>query len=105
MRCYSHYSGMTQKRTDWLLARRFTLNPVVVVISLVFWFWMWGIPGAILLCPCWRLPRSYAIAFGRWLHSVIFLRGEAKPIYLDLALLRAAGAGRRRLVERNPILS
>ena len=26
-----------------LLARRFTLNPVLVVISLVFWFWMWGI--------------------------------------------------------------
>jgi predicted PurR-regulated permease PerM len=26
-----------------LLARRFTLNPVLVIISLVFWFWMWGI--------------------------------------------------------------
>jgi predicted PurR-regulated permease PerM len=30
-----------------LLARRFTLNPVLVIISLAFWFWMWGIPGAI----------------------------------------------------------
>ena len=28
--------------TPLLLARRFTLNPVLVVISLVFWFWMWG---------------------------------------------------------------
>ena len=28
-----------------LLARRFTLNPVLVIISLVFWFWMWGVPG------------------------------------------------------------
>jgi AI-2E family transporter len=52
--------------TPMLLARRFTLNPVLVIISLVFWFWMWGIPGAIL----------YAIVFSRWLHSVIFLRGE-----------------------------
>jgi predicted PurR-regulated permease PerM len=37
--------------TPMLLARRFTLNPVLVVISLVFWFWMWGIPGAILSMP------------------------------------------------------
>jgi predicted PurR-regulated permease PerM len=37
--------------TPMLLARRFTLNPVLVIISLVFWFWMWGIPGAILSVP------------------------------------------------------
>lgn len=34
--------------TPMLLARRFTLNPVLVIISLIFWFWMWGVPGAIL---------------------------------------------------------
>src|SRR6185437_13511835 len=28
--------------TPMLLARRFTLNPVLVIVSLVFWFWMWG---------------------------------------------------------------
>ena len=37
--------------TPILLAKRFTLNPVLVIISLVFWFWMWGIPGAILSVP------------------------------------------------------
>ncbi len=37
--------------TPWLLARRFTLNPVLVIISLVFWYWMWGVPGAILSTP------------------------------------------------------
>lgn len=37
--------------TPMLLARRFTLNPVVVVISLVFWFWMWGVLGAVLAVP------------------------------------------------------
>jgi predicted PurR-regulated permease PerM len=37
--------------TPTLLARRFTLNPVLVIISLVFWFWMWGVPGAILAVP------------------------------------------------------
>jgi len=29
-----------QTLTPMLLARRFTLNPVLVIISLVFWFWM-----------------------------------------------------------------
>jgi predicted PurR-regulated permease PerM len=37
--------------TPMLLARRFTLNPVLVIISLLFWDWMWGIPGAILAVP------------------------------------------------------
>jgi predicted PurR-regulated permease PerM len=37
--------------TPMLLARRFTLNPVLVILSLVFWFWMWGVLGAILAVP------------------------------------------------------
>ena len=37
--------------TPLLLARRFKLNPVLVIISLVFWYWMWGIPGALLAVP------------------------------------------------------
>lgn len=37
--------------TPWLLARRFTLNPVLIILSLVFWYWMWGVPGAILATP------------------------------------------------------
>jgi predicted PurR-regulated permease PerM len=37
--------------TPLLLARRFTINPVLVIVSLVFWYWMWGVPGAILSTP------------------------------------------------------
>jgi predicted PurR-regulated permease PerM len=37
--------------TPMLLAKRFTLNPVLVIISLVFRFWMWGIAGALLSVP------------------------------------------------------
>ena len=37
--------------TPMLLAKRFTLNPVLVVISFVFWLWLWGVPGAILSAP------------------------------------------------------
>lgn len=37
--------------TPWLAARRFTLNPVLVIISLAFWYWVWGVPGAVLSTP------------------------------------------------------
>lgn len=37
--------------TPNLMARRFTLNPVLVVVSLVFWYWMWGAVGALLAAP------------------------------------------------------
>jgi predicted PurR-regulated permease PerM len=37
--------------TPMLLARRFVLNPVLVVISIIFWYWMWGIAGVLLAVP------------------------------------------------------
>ncbi len=37
--------------TPMLLARRFTINPVAVMLSLVFWYWMWGVVGAVLAVP------------------------------------------------------
>jgi predicted PurR-regulated permease PerM len=37
--------------TPMLLARRFTLNPVMVISSLMFWDYLWGIPGALLSTP------------------------------------------------------
>jgi predicted PurR-regulated permease PerM len=43
--------------TPMLLARRFTLNPVLVILSLVFWFWMWGIAGAILSVPMLAITK------------------------------------------------
>jgi predicted PurR-regulated permease PerM len=37
--------------TPILLGRRFTLNPVVIFVSLIFWTWLWGVPGALLSVP------------------------------------------------------
>jgi len=52
--------------TPILLGRRFTLNPVAIFISLMFWLWLWGIPGALLSVPilvsvkavCDRVPKA-----------------------------------------------
>ena len=56
--------------TPVLLGRRFTLNPVVIFISLIFWTWLWGVPGALLSAPvlvsfkvvCDRLPSLSAVS-------------------------------------------
>ena len=37
--------------TPWVMGRSLTLNPVVVLLSLTFWGWMWGIAGVILAVP------------------------------------------------------
>ena len=37
--------------TPMLLARRFTLNPVLVIVSLFFFDWLWGVTGALLSVP------------------------------------------------------
>jgi predicted PurR-regulated permease PerM len=50
--------------TPLLLGRRFTLNPVAIFVSLIFWIWLWGLPGALLSFPilvstkiiCDRIP-------------------------------------------------
>ena len=61
--------------TPMLLARRFTLNPVLVIISLVFWFWMWGVPGMILSMPMLAITKIICdrlqplAAFGHFLEG------------------------------------
>jgi len=37
--------------TPMVMARRFTINPVAVILSLIFWSWMWGVPGMVLAVP------------------------------------------------------
>jgi predicted PurR-regulated permease PerM len=37
--------------TPVVLGKRFTLNPVVIFISLISWTWLWGVPGALLSVP------------------------------------------------------
>jgi predicted PurR-regulated permease PerM len=61
--------------TPMLLAKRFILNPVIVIISLVFWFWMWGAAGAILSVPMLAITKIICdrvrplAAFGHFLEG------------------------------------
>jgi predicted PurR-regulated permease PerM len=74
--------------TPVLLGRRFTLNPVVIFVSLIFWTWLWGVPGALLSVPilvsikvvCERLPSMS--------HLSELLTSESNSIFDNLKLLR-----------------
>jgi predicted PurR-regulated permease PerM len=37
--------------TPWVMGRSLTLNPVLILLSIAFWGWMWGIPGIIVAVP------------------------------------------------------
>jgi predicted PurR-regulated permease PerM len=58
-----------------LLARRFTLNPVLVIMAIIFWHWMWGVPGAVLAVPMLAIAKivgdrlSTLAAFGHFLEG------------------------------------
>ncbi len=49
------FAGLTvfegQVVTPLLLGRRLALNPLVVFLSVVFWFWLWGVVGALMAVP------------------------------------------------------
>jgi predicted PurR-regulated permease PerM len=79
--------------TPVLLGRRFTLNPVVIFVSLIFWTWLWGVPGALLSVPilvsikviCERLPSMS--------HVSELLTSESNSIFDNLKLLRLRRLG------------
>jgi predicted PurR-regulated permease PerM len=52
--------------TPILVARRFTLNPVLVIISLIFWYWMWGVPGAVLAVPVLAIVKIVCDGVPSW---------------------------------------
>ena len=81
--------------TPVLLGRRFTLNPVVIFVSLIFWTWLWGVPGALLSVPilvsikviCERVPSMS--------HVSELLTSESNSIFDNLKLLRLRDPGAR----------
>ena len=34
-----------------ILGRNLILNPVVILLSMLFWAWLWGVAGALLAVP------------------------------------------------------
>jgi predicted PurR-regulated permease PerM len=62
--------------TPSILARRFTLNPVAVILSVIFWYWMWGVPGAILAVPMLAITKILCDRIKPLMAVGHFLEGE-----------------------------
>jgi predicted PurR-regulated permease PerM len=45
--------------TPMILGRRLTLNPGVIFLSLMFWTWLWGLPGALLSVPLLMMLKIF----------------------------------------------
>lgn len=37
--------------TPLILGRRLTLNPLAILVFILFWGWLWGVPGALMAVP------------------------------------------------------
>ncbi len=45
--------------TPMILGRRLSLNPVAIVLSVLFWGWMWGILGGLLAVPVLVVIKTF----------------------------------------------
>ncbi|MDO7835353.1 AI-2E family transporter [Sphingobium sp. HBC34] len=50
--------------TPMLLGRRLTMNPLLILVSLTFWGWVWGTPGALLAVPLLIILQTVISAAG-----------------------------------------
>ncbi|MGE4323766.1 MAG: AI-2E family transporter [Sphingobium sp.] len=50
--------------TPTVLGRRLTMNPLLILVSLAFWGWVWGTPGALLAVPLLIIIQTIVAAAG-----------------------------------------
>ena len=50
--------------TPMVLGRRLTMNPLLILVSLTFWGWVWGTPGALLGVPLLIIIQTVVSAAG-----------------------------------------
>jgi predicted PurR-regulated permease PerM len=79
--------------TPVLLGRRFTLNPVVIFVSLIFWTWLWGVPGALLSVPILVSIKVFCERAPSMSHVSELLTSESNSIYDNLKLLQLRKSG------------
>jgi predicted PurR-regulated permease PerM len=72
----------------WLLGRRLTLSPLAVFLSVMFWGWLWGIPGALIAVPVLIAMRSFFSRHRRLRQFARVLEGDFNAPPTLRALLR-----------------
>lgn len=62
--------------TPSILSRRLTINPIAVFLSVIFWGWMWGVPGALMAVPILTCTKVICDATERLAPVSQFLSGR-----------------------------
>jgi predicted PurR-regulated permease PerM len=64
--------------TPAILGKRLPLDPIAIVIGLIFWSWIWGAPGAFLAVPLMVCIKTVCDHFSRsaWIGALI---GRVEP--------------------------
>ncbi|MFG6416456.1 AI-2E family transporter [Roseateles sp. DC23W] len=83
--------------TPLVIGRRLVLSPVAVFLSVMFWGWLWGIPGALIAVPVLIALRSVSRRVRGLRLLRCFLEGDHRgaPPSLRMLLRRPAAAGSR----------
>jgi len=66
-----------------ILGRSLTLNPLVIILSLLFWGWLWGPVGALLAVPILVIAKTVCEHIERLRKLADFISGErqrAEPV-------------------------
>jgi predicted PurR-regulated permease PerM len=51
--------------TPTLVGRRLTINPLLILVALSFWAWVWGTAGALLAVPLLIIAKTVLDAAGK----------------------------------------
>jgi predicted PurR-regulated permease PerM len=81
----------SQLITPLVLGRRLTLNPVAIFIGLVFWWWIWGVPGAFVAVPLAQRYSPFAVRARKMLFKFLC----SQPIFSSSAASRTRGSAAR----------
>jgi predicted PurR-regulated permease PerM len=65
--------------TPFVLGRRFFINPVVIFVGLLFWTFLWGIPGALLAVPLLFMIKVVCEHVDRLKPLAEFMSSERTP--------------------------
>ncbi len=66
--------------TPMVLGKRLTINPLLILVSLSFWGWVWGTPGALLAVPLLLILQTVLQSTGTPdLAGFLFERGTLTP--------------------------
>jgi len=78
--------------TPMVIGKRLSMNPLSVLLSVMFWGWLWGVAGAVLAVPLLICLRSISQRNRHMRPVAVYLRGSDRPCAPLNTLLRPAAA-------------